>query len=299
VKILLSLLPLEIPWQSPHRLRPLALWQLAGKPLAGHLLERLHKLWDDPTTELCLVVAADDGPLAGWLRRQFPGRPLHLLSLPAQQTLLQVAAQSAAWWRGRQPVWLIEGCAIWEADLPGAGQPLAVLLPPATHPAPPLAFYSHSGTVLWEYLNQQAGGLAGDPKTRPLQTHIHTYLPVAEWVETTWQSHETLLLQAHARLLGLGSGSTDAIERSYVEDFTVLPPVYLDESAVVYGAVVGPYTSVEAGATIRHSIVRNSIIGAGAQISHALLDHAIIGEKATVSGRAAALLLGDNEESLP
>jgi hypothetical protein len=48
------------------------------------------------------------------------------------------------------------------------------------------------------------------------------------------------LLFANARLLGLGYGSEDAVERSYVEDFTVIPPVFLHETAEIENSVVGP-----------------------------------------------------------
>lgn len=94
---------------------------------------------------------------------------------------------------------------------------------------------------------------------------------------------ERLLLVNH-RLLGFGRHSEDAIERSYGEDFTVLTPVYLHEDATIDSAVVGPYTSIASGATVRSSVVRNSIIGPGAVVVDSVLDGAIVGAEAVVQG---------------
>jgi hypothetical protein len=65
-----------------------------------------------------------------------------------------------------------------------------------------------------------------------------TTVPTQLWLETHTPE---ALLHANQRLLGLGYGVTpDAIERSYAEDFTVLPPVFIDEEAYVEAAVIGP-----------------------------------------------------------
>ncbi|MCB9422053.1 MAG: nucleotidyltransferase [Ardenticatenaceae bacterium] len=102
------------------------------------------------------------------------------------------------------------------------------------------------------------------------------------------------MLEANKRLLGLGYGSEDAIDRSYGEDFTVLPPVFIHESATVTNSVIGPYVSVAAGAAIKDAVVRNSIIDAGAVITGCILDGALIGENAKISGKGKALFVGDN-----
>ncbi|MFN2187469.1 MAG: sugar phosphate nucleotidyltransferase [Candidatus Promineifilaceae bacterium] len=102
------------------------------------------------------------------------------------------------------------------------------------------------------------------------------------------------ILDANARLLSVGYGTYDALERSFSENFTIIPPVYLPESAKIEGAVIGPYVSIGPNATITHSIVRNSIIDQGADIENCLLDGSLIGENAKVSGCAKSLFIGDN-----
>jgi len=73
----------------------------------------------------------------------------------------------------------------------------------------------------------------------------------------------------------------------------LVEPVYLDESAVVTGSVIGPYVCIEAGARINHSVIRNSIIFEGARVSNAVLDNSLIGSHSTVVHPAMAFNVGD------
>jgi glucose-1-phosphate thymidylyltransferase len=102
------------------------------------------------------------------------------------------------------------------------------------------------------------------------------------------------MLYANARLLRLNHGSQDAIERSYAEDFTVIPPVFLHETAVIENAVIGPFVNLEAQAAVRNSVVSNSLIGVGAQVTDAVLDASIIGSHAAVSGQKSRLTVAEN-----
>lgn len=116
-------------------------------------------------------------------------------------------------------------------------------------------------------------------------------LPVQRWVDTGQPQN---MLTANARLLAVGYSTPEAIERSYAEDFTVLPPVYLHPDARVEGSVIGPYVTIEAGASVTGSILRNSVVERGAQIEGCVLDGALIGESCQVRGQSKALFIGDN-----
>jgi glucose-1-phosphate thymidylyltransferase len=102
------------------------------------------------------------------------------------------------------------------------------------------------------------------------------------------------ILRTNKRLLALGYASQDALERSYSEGFTVIPPVYLHPTADIEASVIGPFASIDADVKILNAVVRNSIIDPGAQIEDCILDNALLGEKARVSGRGKALFVGDN-----
>jgi glucose-1-phosphate thymidylyltransferase len=101
------------------------------------------------------------------------------------------------------------------------------------------------------------------------------------------------LLHANARLLGLGYGSEDAIERSYAEDFTALPPVFIHESAVIENSVIGPFANIERAAVIRGSIVRNSLVGVETQVEDTILDSSIIGDRVRIKGHTSSLIVGE------
>jgi glucose-1-phosphate thymidylyltransferase len=115
--------------------------------------------------------------------------------------------------------------------------------------------------------------------------------PVRFWFDA---GQPDFMLFANARLLSLGYGSEDAVERSYAQDFTVLPPVFIHESANVTASVIGPYVNVEANVRIHNSVIRNSLIDANSQIEDCVLDGALIGEHCLVTGRRQALFIGDH-----
>jgi glucose-1-phosphate thymidylyltransferase len=105
------------------------------------------------------------------------------------------------------------------------------------------------------------------------------------------------ILETNRRLLGLGTGVTDeALDWSYGEGYTVVPPVFIHESAEIESSVIGPYAHIDADAVIRNSIVSNSIIDPGATVDNAILDHALVGENATVTGKGRTLFIGDNSQ---
>lgn len=104
------------------------------------------------------------------------------------------------------------------------------------------------------------------------------------------------LIATNARLLSVGFGSEDALERSFNDGFTVIPPVYLHPSANIESAVIGPYASIDANARVYNAIVKNSIIDPGAVVQDCVLDEALVGENAKVIGQPKALFVGDNSE---
>ena len=115
--------------------------------------------------------------------------------------------------------------------------------------------------------------------------------PVGDWADA---GTPEAILETNARLLSVGFASDDALERGYGEGFTVVPPVYIHPEARVEAAVIGPYTTLDAGVMVRNAVVRNSIVDSGATIEDCILDGALVGEKAQISGRGKALFVGDN-----
>lgn len=118
-----------------------------------------------------------------------------------------------------------------------------------------------------------------------------TTLNIKHWYDAGQPQN---ILDTNMHLLGMGYHSPEAIERSYAEEFMVVPPVYLHPTARVENSVIGPYATLEAGVVVRDSIVRNSIVDSGAVLENVIVENSLIGEKAEVTGRAQSLFIGDN-----
>jgi len=78
------------------------------------------------------------------------------------------------------------------------------------------------------------------------------------------------------------------------EGSVIIAPSFVAEDATVVDSVVGPFASVGRGATIRGSIVRDSIIEAEAEICGATLEQSIVGRRASVHGFRGRLNVGDD-----
>ena len=89
-------------------------------------------------------------------------------------------------------------------------------------------------------------------------------------------------------------GETHTPPPGAVESSVLIEPVYIGEGASVTNSVVGPYVSIEAGATVKDSILRHSIVFEGAHVENAVLKDSFIGAHASVSPAAAALNIGDH-----
>lgn len=84
-------------------------------------------------------------------------------------------------------------------------------------------------------------------------------------------------------------------QRGLVEaDAVIVEPVYIGLDAIIRGSVVGPNVSVEAGATIEGSVLRDSIVFAGATISGSALSGSLVGHGAEVRGAAGTVNIGDH-----
>ncbi len=99
------------------------------------------------------------------------------------------------------------------------------------------------------------------------------------------------LLETNRFLLRRSGGNGGQLPGSIV-----LQPVAIDPTAVVERSVVGPFVSVAAGATIRDSVVRDSILNVNSCVERSLLSGSLIGEGAMVKGNFQRLNVGDSSE---
>ncbi|MBI5868465.1 MAG: NTP transferase domain-containing protein [candidate division Zixibacteria bacterium] len=76
----------------------------------------------------------------------------------------------------------------------------------------------------------------------------------------------------------------------------VLPPSYVSPTARLEHAIVGPYASIGDRAEIVEAIVSNSIVSEGASIRRCVIEDSMIGSNANVVGGAEHLNIGDSSE---
>ena len=76
---------------------------------------------------------------------------------------------------------------------------------------------------------------------------------------------------------------------------TIIEPVFMGEGAAVRGAsTVGPNVSLETGAVVEDSAVRDSVVFAGGTVRGSDLTGSLVGHKATVAGFRGTLNIGDH-----
>jgi len=102
------------------------------------------------------------------------------------------------------------------------------------------------------------------------------------------------LLETNRFLLDHGrDNSAEAAARPQV---LIVPPVYIDPTAEVRQAVVGPHVTIAADCVVERSILQDSIIDAGSSIVDTTLAQSLIGRDARVVGRHRSLNVGDSSE---
>jgi glucose-1-phosphate thymidylyltransferase len=76
----------------------------------------------------------------------------------------------------------------------------------------------------------------------------------------------------------------------------IIPPVAIEEDAVIENSIIGPYVSVGKGVKIKRSIIKSSIINNNARIENALLEDSLVGDGALLKYRADKVNISDSSE---
>ncbi len=80
------------------------------------------------------------------------------------------------------------------------------------------------------------------------------------------------------------------------KDSIVLSPSFVAESATIERSIIGPHVSIGDGASVRESVIINSIISDGASVSRCVLEDSMIGSNAWVTGHIQRLNVGESSE---
>ncbi len=116
---------------------------------------------------------------------------------------------------------------------------------------------------------------------------------------------EGIILKAHPVEYWLDCGTPEALietnryllqSNNYYQErkgCVIIPPVYLADSAIIEESIVGPFVSISEEAEIRRSIIKDSIINRAAVVENSLLAETILGENAVIKEKPLRLNLGD------
>jgi len=96
------------------------------------------------------------------------------------------------------------------------------------------------------------------------------------------------LLQANRYLL-----SSDPPTPVHRNGSIIIPPSFVNRTALIENAIIGPHASIGAGALIRDSVVRDTVVEDGASLDGVVIEHSLIGRQASIVGRPYQLTVAD------
>ncbi len=115
---------------------------------------------------------------------------------------------------------------------------------------------------------------------------------VAGWydcgkVETVLSTNRHLLDTGHAK-----RPSTDG-------DVTIIDPVYVASGVTLRSSTIGPNVSIDEGAVIEKSTLRDVIVGRNAQVAGSKVEHSMIGDDARVQNQQLHNMVVAKDETAP
>ncbi len=107
--------------------------------------------------------------------------------------------------------------------------------------------------------------------------------------------NKNAMVDTNTKVLGFLKGDKTLVSGSVKkENSVVIEPCFIGDGVTLVNSIVGPNVSIEQGATISNSVVRNSILRGGVRVQDAVMDNCMIGERASVKGQALDLSLSDD-----
>lgn len=100
--------------------------------------------------------------------------------------------------------------------------------------------------------------------------------------DTVLRTHRYLLEHGHA-------------QQGPARNGILIPPVHIAETAQIEASVIGPYVTLGDQVRIRGSVIRDAIIEAGSTLENMLIEHSLIGRNARLVGTMSQLNLGDDD----
>ncbi len=299
---------------------PKVLLNVAGKPILGHILD---KLQSEGVTSATIIVGYMGDLVEQYVRDNY-SLECRFVEQPIREGLghsIYLAKESL----GDEPVLIILGDTIFEVDLrpvlTGEYSALGVkpvedarrfgvvelkdgfaerLIEKPDVPPTNLAivglYFIRNARLLAECLAEL---VENDRRTRgeyqltdALQMMIErgerfSTFPVEGWFDC---GKPETLLETNRHLLDRES------QAQPLDGVVINPPVHIAPTARISNAIIGPYATVAAGAVVCNAMVADSIIGDDAVVEHAMLTGSIVGNAAIVRGAFHRVNVGASSE---
>ena len=305
----------------PHtHIRPKPLLTVAGKTILDHIMDQLHGL---PITEVLFITGHLGEQIKKWAVDScpFPARFVEQTELRGQAHAISLAREML-----NQPTLIIFGDTIFVADLTRLGEDgeegrlyvqevsdprrfgIAVMRDKYVERLveKPPEFIGNLAVVGIYYVKDAAGLLKAIDQVIERDLHIGGEFYLADALQSminsgskfrtspvdVWADCGTVdaILETNGFLLANGHASESPVAlRS-----TIIPPVWIDPSAIIEDSTVGPHVSLEANVTIRRSTISDSIVNREANIEDSNVDHSLIGRRAVVRGHKGTLNISDD-----
>ncbi|MEM1328441.1 MAG: sugar phosphate nucleotidyltransferase [Bacteroidota bacterium] len=103
-----------------------------------------------------------------------------------------------------------------------------------------------------------------------------------------------VLLETNALLLNRDTYASHNLPN--YDNSIIINPVSIGKGCTIVNSIIGPNVTISGNATIKSSIIQDSIIGNYASIREAVLRNSIIGNDTSIKGFRQSLNIGDNTE---
>lgn len=306
----------------PHtHTAPKGLLHVAGKPILGHILDRLKNL---KISEIIFIIGFLGEKIAVYVRKnyKFKSRFVYQEELKGLAFALHLVSPKI---KKDEPVLIILGDTIIEANLAPVLKRKQNSLGtkwvddpkrfgivekekgwvkrlvekpehPTSHQAIVGVYYITDSSLLKECLKEVISkGIKTKGEyqlTDALQLMIRRGAKFSTFNIEGWYDcgKPETLLETNQHLL-----SKMKLKRK-IPGSVLVPPLYVSPRAKIIESVIGPFVSVADDAVIRNSVIKNSIVGEEAEVNSCLMESSLIGIGAQVNGTFQKLNVGDSSE---
>jgi glucose-1-phosphate thymidylyltransferase len=306
----------------PHTYtRPKPMVNVAGKPLLGHVLDRLAPLQPE---ELIFITGYLGDQIERYVSQcyPFPARYIEQTERLGQSHAVQLARPYID-----QPLLIVFVDTIFEADvtgLPNLKSDGALFVKEVEDPARFGVVQLHDGAItrLVEKPQEYVSNLAvigvyylrnwkmffecidyQMANTAPtngeyfladaLQLMIERGARLEALPVSVWEDCGTAeaLLQTNRYLLGIAPQ-----QESQLPSCVVVPPVNISPTARAVNSVIGPYVTLGEKTIVENSMLQDCIVNEGSSLYSVALKKSLIGSNASVHGALRSLNIGDSSE---